>query len=326
MGGTDWVPGFVVLCAGLLLGLIFAFRSVRGTAGRPPLAVGPEHWDLESRDLLARQDALLTELRELDAGHIKQSIQDLSRRRYALELEAAEVLRALDRARASRAKEAKAAAPAIVTQEGVFPRRPGLRGAVVGVGATTFAFLLFLLLKDHSAARPPGLSVGESTDPAGTGSSVAPSEGGSRDRPELEPGKELSRREAAAIANPASLDAKLDLAQAYLFEDRVSESFRLSYDVLDREPNNARALTYQAAARRAMGMPNRALDLLDRAVALDPLLVEAWVNRGLVAFEARKYRVAVASWERALSLRPDGKSVLGPSLAEARMRAMSEAR
>jgi tetratricopeptide (TPR) repeat protein len=326
MDGTDWVPGFVVLGAGLVLGLLFALRSARGTAGRSPLAARPENWDLDSRDLLARQEALLMELRELDAGHVKQSIQDLARRRYALELEAAEVLRDLDRARASRAKEAKAAAPVIAHQEVPLARRPGLRGAVFGVGATTFAFLLFLLLKDHSAARAPGMSVEGGMDPAGATSSRSPSEGGSRDQPELVPGKELARREAAAIANPASLDAKLDLAQAYLFEDRVSESFRLSYEVLDREPNNPRALTYQAAARRAMGMPNRALDLLDRAVALDPLLVEAWVNRGLVAFEARKYRVAVASWERALSLRPDGKSVLGPSLAEARMRAMSESR
>jgi Flp pilus assembly protein TadD len=60
-------------------------------------------------------------------------------------------------------------------------------------------------------------------------------------------------------------------------------------------------------ARQADGDVQRALDLLERAVTLDPNRAEAWFNLGLAAEGARKPDRAREAWKRYLALDPSSE-------------------
>ena len=56
---------------------------------------------------------------------------------------------------------------------------------------------------------------------------------------------------------------------------------------------------------RQTGRPQESLAIYDKAIALKADLAEAHINRGNVLLELRRYDEALASYERALVLRPD---------------------
>ncbi|MGZ7079026.1 MAG: hypothetical protein ACXVJT_06395, partial [Thermoanaerobaculia bacterium] len=82
-GNTDWLSALGILLAGLVLGFMFVYGYVM----RRRDGVAPATGDLELRDLEAKRDALLQQLREGE---------DDAEERARLEVEAAQVLRAID--------------------------------------------------------------------------------------------------------------------------------------------------------------------------------------------------------------------------------------
>src|SRR5436853_585063 len=68
-----------------------------------------------------------------------------------------------------------------------------------------------------------------------------------------------------------------DLAKAALDREDFPEVARQTQYVLQRAPNDARALTYQALVRIAMGQNQEAAQMLTRATQSDPNLLDAWV-------------------------------------------------
>ncbi|WP_373048963.1 tetratricopeptide repeat protein [Vulgatibacter sp.] len=321
MGGgmheTNWLPPLLVLGLGLLAGLVLAVkfaRSKRGAAAAMPHAVAIE--DVEVRDLRVQRDLLVAQLRELDDTAGKRTADELARDRFALELQAAAVLRDLDlaEARERKAEAAAAAAPAAAAAKPT----PAWVGAAWGGGVVLFGALLFFILQSESGNRAPGGSItgnGPTVNgPAGNGQMAEGQQAPAQPDPELE------QFIARAQANPQDLEAQLDLAQAFLYRERLVEVFQVVQHIKTLDAENPRALTYEAVVRQAMGMAEQALALLDTAVRKDPQLAEAWVRRGLVAFDVAKYDVAVESWEKALAIRPDGKEALAPVIAEAKLR------
>ena len=118
-GATAWGWPLAVMAAGLVLGGLVAWRMRRGTAAASAADAPP----LELRDLDGRLDVLVLQLRELQDLAAKRSPEQLARERYALELQAAEVLR-------ERERSAPAAAPAGKTRvapAGQGASRAGLR-------------------------------------------------------------------------------------------------------------------------------------------------------------------------------------------------------
>lgn len=305
---TDWLPPVLVLGIGLLAGLFLAWRMAaqRRAAAQQPAVRGD---DVEIRDLRVQRDLVVAQLRELDDTAGKRSPEEHARDRYALELQAAAVLRDLDRAEALARTATPAPAPVAAAAA---PRSSALVGALWGGGVVLFGAILFFVLQSNSGSRMPGGSV------TGNG---APMMGGAQQGGEQQPDPELAQAMARADANPQDLEAQLDLAQALLYRDRLVDVFQVVQKANAIQPEHPRALTYEAVVRHAMGMPDQAMQLLDKAIAKDPTNAEALVRRGLVAFDLEKYDVAVASWEKALVLRPDGQQALGPVIAEAKLRA-----
>lgn len=299
-GGTNWLPPLIVLGIGLAIGLVLALRMAWGkrAAAQRQLPVD----DVEVRDLRVQRDLLLSQLRELDDIAGKRSAEELARDRWELELEAARTLRALDRAEAKAVSDA-AAAPAPAPARG----SPAWVGALWGGGVVAFGAVLFFALQSQTSQRAPGGSI--------TGNDV--SVGGPA---AAMPDPALEAAIARAQANPQDVDAQLDLAAEFLYRDRLIDVFQVVQAARKIVPDHARALTYEAVVRQAMGLGDMAMSLLDQAVQKDPQLAEAWVRRGLIGFEQGKWQVAVESWEKALELRPDGRSALEPVIAEAKLR------
>jgi tetratricopeptide (TPR) repeat protein len=76
---------------------------------------------------------------------------------------------------------------------------------------------------------------------------------------------------------PDDVQAHDDLAKAALDREDFPEVAKQTQYVLQRSPNDARALTYQALVRIAMGQNQEAAQMLSRATQSDPNLLDAWV-------------------------------------------------
>jgi len=310
MHGTDWLPGILALFLGLGGGAFLWLRH-KSAAGMPAFDPRKEHMN----ELRARRDSLIARLREIGAS----PPPELAAEKRDLELEIAKVLRSIGEAEraaveaivATKGANGAEAAPG-VDGTGFFAKRPVLRGYLWGAGSASFLFLLVFYLGDFAT---PGKMGGPPMGPAGVMGANAPNADGA-DAPDAE----LEQLRATVAAHPQDVEMKLDLAQALLFRDKLLEAFNVVQEVTKAAPDNARALTYEGVVRLAMGQQERSMELLDRAVQLEPALTEAWVRRGLAAFDMGRYQVAIDSWERALQQRPDGRSALEPVIAEAKAR------
>src|SRR4051794_11814966 len=85
-GSTDWLSATAMLLSGLIVGFMFIYSSMR----RKQAAAAAGGEDLELRDLVARRDALIQQLRDLE------DVPANAAERTRLEREAAQVLRKLD--------------------------------------------------------------------------------------------------------------------------------------------------------------------------------------------------------------------------------------
>jgi cytochrome c-type biogenesis protein CcmH len=90
----------------------------------------------------------------------------------------------------------------------------------------------------------------------------------------VDPVKQL---EATVQQSPDNLAARVDLAKLYFDRNNMMGVLEQTQYVLERSPDDSRALTYQAFVRIAMGQPDNAAKLLARATALDPGLTDAWI-------------------------------------------------
>jgi tetratricopeptide (TPR) repeat protein len=251
-GGVDWLPGLVVLAAGLLAGYVL----VRRLRGAPVAAVAPAA--REHRDLEARRDALVDQLRELPET---STVADERRR---LEHEAARVLRDMDRLlTAPRRAPTEAAAPVAAPAPNA-----GLRGFLWGVGSAAAIALLILFVSRSAAPREEGGSL--TGDIPGAGATPANADG------------EMAQLQAAVERNPDDVPARIALARGALARQDLMTVFQQTKAVLDKQPDHAQALSYQALVRLAMNQPDLAEQMLKRALAADPDLLEGYVHMSLV--------------------------------------------
>jgi cytochrome c-type biogenesis protein CcmH/NrfG len=107
----------------------------------------------------------------------------------------------------------------------------------------------------------------------------------------------------------------LAAARQSLYAGRYNEAMRAYQAVLKRDPNNVDALTHlglmagiAAQGQHGPEMVQRALDLFDRALKLEPDYPPALLYRGQVLYEVRKdVPGAIRSWERFVAVSPPGE-------------------
>lgn len=265
-GSTDWLSAIGILLSGLVLGFMFIYAQLRKKASAPA-AASP---DLELLDLEAKRDALIQRLRELDdagSGGIEE--------RKQLEIETAAVLRAIDEHRGARiaataarpAASADAITPEPSAATGFFAKHPAVKGFIWGVASiAALAFLGYYVYHSSTqknAGQPMAGGEATTTDPHRQGAAAND--------------PVVKQLEAAVQGDPNNIDRRIDLARAYLDRENMMGVFEQTKAVLDRNPNEPRAQTYNAIVRMAMGQLDPAKAMLDSATRTDPKLVDAWV-------------------------------------------------
>jgi tetratricopeptide (TPR) repeat protein len=298
------VIGAGALIAAAVIGvpaLVFVLWPVLGRErrGRTFLPLPPDR----RQELDEDKRVALAAIRELEfehaAGHISDT--DFAELRARYEGEAAAILTELDRLGPAEAPPLRRAA--------VAPRRSAWRhpaalgaaavllvvfGIVVGAGIVRYTEPDPMAGQPSPGSRP--LAVLPRGEPGGQ---EAPS---ARNAPAVAPGKPLP---------PEMLRGMLQAARSSLAQGRYSEAIAAYQAVLKRDPNNVDATTHLGLILAVGGGPehaDRALEIFDRALAIDPSYLPALLYRGQVLYEA-KHDVAgaVRSWEKFVALAPPGE-------------------
>ena len=282
---TDWTSALAILAAGVALGALFIFFFSK----RRSKTVGDEG-DLVRKDLEAKRDALIQQLRDLDehAGPDE---------RARLESDTAEVLRKLD---SQAPLSGTRAAPASEVQAA--PAGPSMNPAVKGFlwGAGSFAALagLFYFVMQASTPRQENGSVTGDIPVA------------QQQAPPQQPDPMVMQLEAAVQKDPENLQLRNDLAQAYLERENLMAVFEQTKFVLDKKPEDSRALTYSALVRMAMGDGGEATKMLERASKSDPKNLDSWVALAWVHAQNNRMQDAEAMIAEAVRQAPNEKARL----------------
>jgi cytochrome c-type biogenesis protein CcmH/NrfG len=274
--------------------LAFVLWPLRARPGAPTALLS---LPLDAREQLEESKrAALRALRELEFEHASGHVGDADyadlRARY--ESEAAQILSELDRLSPARSAPTPVSAPEVAV------RRSGWRHPVaVTVGAVALVTFGVVL----------GVGIVRFSEPE---SSMAGATAGARPPVMEEPSAANAPR---GPVTPEILQGMLAAARQSLYAGRYNEAMRAYQAVLKRDPDNVDALTHlglmagiAAQGQHGPEMVQRALDLFDRALKLEPDYPPALLYRGQVLFEVRKdVPGAIRSWERFVAVSPPGE-------------------
>jgi cytochrome c-type biogenesis protein CcmH len=295
-GAVDWIPGLVVLAAGLAGG----FFLVRRLVGAPPVVPAGGEGAIDRRDLLARRDVLIDQLRELHGA------AEASNERARLEREAAQVLRDIDRLDAAPAPRPVKAGSVAAPEGPARPDRAAMKGFLWGTGSAAAVALLLFLVSRSATEREAGGSVSGEVSGTPTGA----------------PDAETARLQQAVASNPGDLEARMALARHALAQQDMMTVYDQTRAILEKEPGHARALSYQALVRLAMGQAEVAERMLGEALKNDPDLLEGYIHLSLVHLRQGRLDAAEKDIEDAARRHPTEAARLRGLWAD--MRAQTE--
>lgn len=230
------------------------------------------------RVLELQRDALLERLRALDDTETDD--------RTRLENEAASVLRALDRT-ASASDSGATTAPV--------RRRPS--SALIGFLSGSAAVVAIAAALWY-VAKPPAPNVLAAPQPVQEAEAAAVPQAGvtQTDTPEIE--------------------VRLDQAKSSIDRGDYMAAFEQTKAVLAANPDEPRALTYQAIVRIAMGQHDAAKQLLDSVTTKHPQITDAWIALALLRTEMSDSAGAAQAIEQAIRQHPDDAQRLRSLLAQ----------
>jgi len=281
-GIVDWTSAIVILTAGLVLGglVVFFFRR-RKSAPR----IGS---DLRHKDLVAKRDALLQQLRGPDLAPTE---------RTRLELETAQVLRELDEAPSPPVAGGEATAtPSSLSMS------PAIKGFLWGACSVAALAGLFYFVMQQSTPRPEGAPV------TGATGAMAAAQGQAPAQQQNDP--IVKQLETAVQNDPDNLQLRDDLAQAYLERNNLMAVFEQTKIVLAKAPNDSRALTFQGLVRMAMGEAETAVKMLQQATKADPKNLDGWVALAWVYAQTNRMKDAESTIAEAAKQSPSDRARL----------------
>ena len=285
---TDWLSGGAMLLAGLIVGVVFLYAMKtrkKDDAG-----------DAELRDLEAKRDALVQQLRELDEDPEEKS---------RLERDTASVLRRIDE-RKVKTKKAATAAP---TQAIV--RHAAIKGFAWGVGSVLVIVGIFWYVTQK--AQPKSEAEMQQNAPM------------QQQQPQAQQSDpEVRGIEVAVSQRPDDLILRNQLARAYLDRENLMGVFQQTQYVLQRAPNDPQALTYQSLVRLAMGQPDSANTMLHQAIKSDPKFLDAYVALAWAQTSAGKSDDAAATIKEAQKQHPEHSQRLADVLVKMRQTAKTQ--
>ncbi len=107
-------------------------------------------------------------------------------------------------------------------------------------------------------------------------------------------------------------------------EGQAAEALKIYDELIRADPRNVQALAYRGWLLKRAGLPDKAMESLDRAVTIDPRFPDAHFFRGMVLYQDRKDpAAAVTEFRLFLSNNPPQEMV--PLVEDVLRRAMADA-
>lgn len=291
---NTWGPPLAVLGAGVIVGLVVAFRSRGGSAQERAADAGQS----EREALRARKTSLIEQIRVLDADMGKLDQAAFLAQREALVIEAAETLRQLDQL-------ADTPAPAAPPQaDDAAGDRRALRAGLWVSLVVVFFGILGVYLTESTKNRASGDSI-----TGNTSATVAQQES-----------EEVTAARAALAANPQDLEAINIITYNALTTRKLDEAMAMIDQARAIDAQSPDVLLHLAILQLSVGMFDKAEVALAQAVAAQPERGRHHLWMGLLRLYQNQPQAAVESIEKALSLglRIDEQGFARQLLAEAK--------
>ena len=103
----------------------------------------------------------------------------------------------------------------------------------------------------------------------------------------------------------AALQAKLNQGMALHRQGKLADAERCYGEVLQRQPNHFGALHLLGVIAHQTRRTERAVELIKRAIGLNPKVAEAHNNLGNALMDLKRPAEALASYDKAIALKPD---------------------
>jgi predicted O-linked N-acetylglucosamine transferase (SPINDLY family) len=107
------------------------------------------------------------------------------------------------------------------------------------------------------------------------------------------------------VSGDEALSTDLNRAVALHRQGKLAEAERIYCDVLRQQANHFEALHLLGVIALQTSHAERAVELIGKAIALKPDCPEAHYNRGLALHHLKRFRDALASYDRAIALKSD---------------------
>src|SRR5262245_41563714 len=124
-------------------------------------------------------------------------------------------------------------------------------------------------------------------------------------------------RAGLSMLNQAPTERRMEFVQTVmnralaLYNSGEFDSADVLFETVASEPGvRPRVLHIQGVIALQRGEDERALDLLEEAIQLDPAYGEAHANLGVLLLKARQNSQALAAYAAALTLQPDNAAAL----------------
>jgi hypothetical protein len=286
---TNWLPGVMVLGAGIAVALAYVFGSKRLQTDQP----APETLD----DLDARYQSLLGELRQHVANKHLLPPDEFAKEKTRLELAAADVLRVRSGKKHDETKKQARAEKQAAAQPTFASKNPGLMGALVGGGVVAFFAILGWQLTQASSERTDGMQATGMMPPGG-----GP---GPMQQPQADP--KLEGLAARVQSNPGDVDAVADLA-VYLIRRQAFDEAR---PLIDRatflDPFHPRGRVGRAVVRALEGDLRGSITDLEGLASRYPEAYDARMFAGMLSMEDNDQRRALMNLELYVTLAPQSE-------------------
>ena len=103
----------------------------------------------------------------------------------------------------------------------------------------------------------------------------------------------------------AALQAKLNQGMALHRQGKLADAERCYGEVLQRQPEHFGALHLLGVIARQTRRTERAVELIKRAIGLNPNVAEAHISLGTALRDLKRHEEAIASYDKAIALKPD---------------------
>lgn len=286
----SWTPPLVVLALGAVAGAVVVATRSKNKAAHQAATHGPE--TSRTSDLQRRYDALIRRLAEGVPPDEKA----------AIELEAAQVLMEMDTGAQPADTAAAPVSPAPAPP--LAPAKPAsaVAGFLYGILAMGTLGGLFYLASAGSAVRPEGGSP--------TGGNTMGSAASSQPPTTAAEDAALAALEESVRKAPTDIAQRVELTRAYLQRRDLMKVFDQTQAILEVEPGQPHALTYQALVRVAMGQADQAETMLVDAIKKNPRIEDAYIHLAIARLQLNNRKGAEEAIQAGQKEFPEDKELL----------------